>query len=32
MPNNRYYEPIEISEHTKPDIQGLVSWVIRKAN
>ena len=30
MPSNHHYEPIEITEHTKLDIQGVVTWVIRK--
>lgn len=31
MPSNHHYEPIEITEHTKLDIQGVVTWVIRRA-
>ncbi len=30
MPSNHHYEPIEITEHTKFDVQGVVTWVIRK--
>ncbi len=29
MPSNHHYDPIEITEHTKFDIQGVVTWVIR---
>lgn len=31
MPNNLHPKPIEITEHNKLDIDGVVSWVIRKA-
>lgn len=30
MPNNHHSKPIEITEHTKLDIQGVVTWVIRR--
>ncbi len=30
MPNNGHYDPIEITEHTKLAIQGVVTWVIRQ--
>ncbi len=29
-PSNSHYEPIEISEHMKLDVQGVVTWVIRR--
>lgn len=30
MPNNHHSKPIEITEHNKLDIEGVVTWVIRR--
>lgn len=30
MPNNHHPKPIEITEHNKLDIEGVVVWVIRR--